>query len=73
MITILKPQLTNLQKEALVLHLLNQIGNSVEFWDETQKANESLQGISVEEARLQYALWLEKLPGKVWDKRLPEV
>jgi hypothetical protein len=71
--TIIKPTLSNIQKAALVALLLTQAGNAVEVWEDLQERNESLQGITAEEAALQFALWLQRLPGTVWDERLPQV
>jgi len=66
--------MTRHQKEALAYALLGQAGDLIEFWHDylrSGKLPDNLAGVDVEEAAEQLTQWLKRLPGDIWDNRLP--
>jgi hypothetical protein len=57
--------------QALAQLLASRAGDIVEFWDEMKGDIPELADVSAEEAATALGTWLSRLPGGVWDTRIP--
>lgn len=64
--------MTNAQKRALAMVLIQKAGDLVEYWTEIARDNDELADVSVQDAARVLSRWLAALPGDGWDKRLPD-
>jgi hypothetical protein len=68
--------MTNAQKAALAAEVIDRVSVIVEFWNEgltDGQIDESLAGVSAEEAARQIAIWMKSLPGNSWSTFLPNI
>lgn len=65
--------MTREQKQALALMVVGQVADMFEDIESPFGRHHLPDGLSIEEAQAQVALWLDKLPtGNAWDRRLPD-
>lgn len=61
--------MTRSEKAALAAMLIDAAGTLVEFWGESRP--DELADVSADEAAVEFARWLRKLPGDAWHMSLP--
>lgn len=67
----MKAKLTRKQQEALASLVMAQVANLLEY-SEMRESEHELEDVSVEEIGKQLSIWMKKLPGTIWDTRLPQ-
>ena len=66
----MKANLTRKQQEALASLVMQQVANLKEY-SEMRDSEPELAEVSSEEIGKQLSIWMKKLPGTIWDNRLP--
>jgi glutaredoxin-related protein len=66
-----KANLTRKQQEALASLVMHQVANLKEY-PEMREGEPDLANVSAEEIGKQLSIWMKKLPGTIWDNRLPQ-
>lgn len=64
-------KLTNEQKRALAMEVIDAVATRMEFWGE-QSIDDCLKDVNPELIARQFTTWLQHLPGNGWDSRLPQ-
>ena len=67
----MKANLTRKQQEALAGLVMQQVANIKEY-PEMREGEPELADVSSEEIGKQLSIWMRKLPGTIWDNRLPQ-
>ena len=64
-------RLSRRQQEALAYLVMQQAANLKEY-PELRESEPDLDGVSSEAIARQLSIWMKKLPGSIWDTRLPQ-
>jgi glutaredoxin-related protein len=67
----MKANLTRKQQEALASLVMQQVANLKEY-SEMRDSEPDLADVSSDEIGKQLSIWMKKLPGTIWDTRLPQ-
>lgn len=67
----MKTGLTRKQQEALASLVLSRVADIAEY-EEIRELSDEIKELPTEQIKLQLSVWMKKLPGTIWDNRLPQ-